>query len=259
MKVIILAGGVGTRLMEETQTRPKPMVEIGGSPILWHIMKIYSHFGFNDFVICVGYKGYIIKEYFSNFVLHRSDVTIDLASNTVEFRRTEDVPPWRINVVDTGDKTMTGGRLKRVRNLLSNEEPFMMTYGDGLADIDLRALWEFHRGHGLDSTITTVRPPGRFGATVIQAGRVKSFMEKPLGDGGYINGGFFVLNPCVIDRIEGDAMPWEAEPLTGLAADGQLAAFVHDGFWQPMDTLRDRQQLEQLWATGRAPWKVWRD
>jgi glucose-1-phosphate cytidylyltransferase len=254
MKVVILAGGLGTRLMEETQTRPKPMVEIGGSPILWHIMNIYSHFGFNDFVICLGYKGYVIKEYFANFVLHRSDVTVDLASNSVAFSRSETIPPWRVSLVDTGAETMTGGRLKRVRHLLPQNEPFMMTYGDGLADVDLRALLNFHKSHGLDATVTTVRPPGRFGATMIEDGLVRRFMEKPLGDGGYINGGFFVLNPNVIDRIEGDATPWEAEPLTGLAEDGQLAAFIHDGFWQPMDTLRDRQQLERMWADGTAPW-----
>jgi glucose-1-phosphate cytidylyltransferase len=253
MKVVILAGGLGTRLMEETQSRPKPMVEIGGSPILWHIMSHYSSHGFQDFVICLGYKGYIIKEYFANFVLHRSDVTIDLAANTLEFSRNEHVPPWRVSLIDTGAETMTGGRLKRVRHLL-DDEPFMMTYGDGLSDVDLQALADFHNRHGLDATVTTVRPPGRFGATKIENDRVVRFAEKPLGDGGYINGGFFVLHPRVIDRIEADETAWEAKPLMGLAADGQLAAFTHEGFWQAMDTLRDRQQLERIWADGAAPW-----
>lgn len=253
MKVVILAGGLGTRLMEETQSRPKPMVEIGGSPILWHIMSHYSSYGFHDFVICLGYKGYIIKEYFANFVLHRSDVTVDLAANTLAFSRNEYVPPWRVSLVDTGAETMTGGRLKRIRHLL-DDEPFMMTYGDGLSDVDLQALARFHNSHGLDATVTTVRPPGRFGATQIEDERVVRFTEKPLGDGGYINGGFFVLQPRVIDRIEADETAWEAKPLTGLAADGQLAAFTHEGFWQAMDTLRDRQQLERIWADGSAPW-----
>ena len=233
------------------------MVEIGGNPILWHIMKIYSHYGFNDFIICLGYKGYAIKEYFANYVLHQLDVTIELANNTVAFFRAEDIPPWRVSLIDTGSETMTGGRLKRVRYLLSENEPFMMTYGDGLSDVNLKTLRDFHYSHGLDATVTTVRPPGRFGATVIEGERVKRFMEKPLGDDGYINGGFFVLNPCVIDRIEGDDMPWEAEPLMSLAADGQLAAFIHNGFWQPMDTPRDRTYLEKLWADEVAPWKIW--
>ncbi|MCB5173561.1 glucose-1-phosphate cytidylyltransferase [Microvirga lenta] len=254
MKVVILAGGLGTRLMEETQTRPKPMVEIGGIPILCHIMSHYSAYGFDDFVICLGYKGYIIKEYFANFVLHRSDVTVDLARNSVAFSRNEHVPPWRVSLIDTGAETMTGGRLKRIRHMLPDNEPFMMTYGDGLSDVDLQSLLHFHQSRGLDATVTTVRPPGRFGATQIEDGRVVRFIEKPLGDGGYINGGFFVLHPRVIDRVADDQTPWEAEPLTGLAADGQLAAFVHDGFWQPMDTLRDRQQLERMWAEDAAPW-----
>jgi glucose-1-phosphate cytidylyltransferase len=255
MKIVILAGGLGTRLAEETQLRPKPMVEIGGIPILTHIMTIFGHHGFHDFIICLGYKGYVIKEYFFNFVLHRSDVLVDLAAKTVDFAAAADgIPPWRVRLVDTGAETMTGGRLRRIRHLLADDEAFMMTYGDGLADVDLRALLAFHKDHGRDATVTAVRPPGRYGATVIQDGLVTRFMEKPLGDGGYINGGFFVLHPRVLDRIAGDATPWEAEPLTGLAADGQLAAFVHEGFWQAMDTLRDRQQLERLWADGAAPW-----
>lgn len=254
MKVVILAGGLGTRLMEETQLRPKPMVEIGGIPILTHIMGTYSKHGFNDFIICLGYKGYMIKEYFTNFVMHRSDLLVDLAAKSVEFLNPGKIPPWRVRLIDTGPETMTGGRLRRVRHLLADNEAFMMTYGDGLSDVDLRALYAFHRRHGLDATVTTVRPPGRYGATVIENERVTHFREKPLGDGSYINGGFFVLHPRVIDRIADDATPWEAEPLTGLAADGQLAGFIHEGFWQPMDTLRDRQQLERLWADGTAPW-----
>jgi glucose-1-phosphate cytidylyltransferase len=254
MKVVILAGGLGTRLTEETQLRPKPMVEIGGIPVLTHIMTMYSEQGYNDFVICLGYKGYMIKEYFANFVLHRSDVVIDFADRSTNFINVKTIPPWRVHLVDTGANTMTGGRLRRIRSLLAQEDAFMMTYGDGLADVDLRALHNFHRRQGCDATVTAVRPPGRFGATVIENDRVTHFKEKPLGDGGYINGGFFVLHPRVLDRIEGDATAWEAEPLTGLAADGQLASFVHEGFWQPMDTMRDRLQLEQLWADGAAPW-----
>jgi glucose-1-phosphate cytidylyltransferase len=254
MKVVILAGGLGTRLMEETRVRPKPMVEIGGIPILVHLMATYYRHGFDDFIICLGYKGHMIKEYFINFAMHHSDVVVDLAANTVQFANAKKVPAWRVRLVDTGPETMTGGRLRRVRHLLVRDEAFMMTYGDGLADVDLRALHDFHCRHGLDATVTTVRPPGRYGATVIADGRVTHFREKPLGDGGYINGGFFVLHPRVLDRICGDATPWEAEPLTGLAVDGQLAAFVHEGFWQPMDTLRDRHQLERLWARGAAPW-----
>jgi glucose-1-phosphate cytidylyltransferase len=254
MKVVILAGGLGTRLMEETLVRPKPMVEIGGIPILAHVMAIYSQHGFNDFIVCLGYKGYMVKEYFANFVMHRSDVLVDLAARTIDSANPGRIPPWRVRLVDTGSETMTGGRLRRVQHLLPDKEAFMMTYGDGLADVDLCALLDFHQRHGLDATVTTVRPPGRYGATVIENGRVTHFREKPLGDGGYINGGFFVLHPRVLDRIADDAVPWEADPLTGLAADGQLAAFVHEGFWQPMDTLRDRYQLERLWADGTAPW-----
>lgn len=256
MKVVLLAGGLGSRISEETHLRPKPMIEIGGQPILWHIMMLYSHYGFNEFIICLGYKGYFIKEYFANFVLHRSDVTVDLAENRISFDRKEEVPPWRVTLVDTGAETMTGGRLKRIGHLL-RDEPFCMTYGDGVADVDIGALVEFHRSHGLEATLTAVAPPGRYGATVLNGDRVQRFEEKPAGDGGQINGGFFVLNPSVLDRIAGDAMPWEAEPLSGLAADGQLAAFVHDGFWQAMDTLRDKKQLEALWASGSPPWKIW--
>lgn len=256
MKVVLLAGGLGSRISEETHLRPKPMIEIGGQPILWHIMMLYSHYGFNEFIICLGYKGYFIKEYFANFVLHRSDVTVDLAENRISFDRKEEVPPWRVTLVDTGAETMTGGRLKRIGHLL-RDEPFCMTYGDGVADVDIGALVEFHRSHGLEATLTAVAPPGRYGATVLNGDRVQRFEEKPAGDGGQINGGFFVLNPSVLDRIVGDAMPWEAEPLSGLAADGQLAAFVHDGFWQAMDTLRDKKQLEALWASGSPPWKIW--
>lgn len=256
MKVVLLAGGLGSRISEETHLRPKPMIEIGGQPILWHIMMLYSHYGFNEFIICLGYKGYFIKEYFANFVLHRSDVTVDLAENRISFDRKEEVPPWHVTLVDTGAETMTGGRLRRIGHLL-RDEPFCMTYGDGVADVDIGALVEFHRSHGLEATLTAVAPPGRYGATVLDGDRVQRFEEKPAGDGGQINGGFFVLNPSVLDRIAGDAMPWEAEPLSGLAADGQLAAFVHDGFWQAMDTLRDKRQLEALWASGSPPWKIW--
>lgn len=254
MKVVILAGGLGTRLMEETESRPKPMVEVGGTPILCHIMNVYSSHGFNDFIVCLGYKGYFIKEYFANYVLHRSDITIDLAERRIDYLRSDGLPPWRINLVDTGADTMTGGRLRRVRHLLQDGEPFHMTYGDGLANVDIGGLASFHRSHGLDATVTVVRPPGRYGATVLENGKVVRFEEKPAGDGGWINGGFFVLNPRVIDRIAGDPTPWEAEPLAGLARDGQLGAYVHEGFWQAMDTLRDKRHLESLWATGNAPW-----
>jgi glucose-1-phosphate cytidylyltransferase len=257
MKVVLLAGGVGSRLSEETHLKPKPMVEIGGHPILWHIMMIYSHYGFDEFIVCLGYKGYYIKEYFANFVLHRSDVTIDLRRKETVFVRSSELPPWRVTLVDTGIDTQTGGRLKRIKDLLPPDEPFCMTYGDGLANIDIKALVAFHQSHGLDATLTAVRPPGRFGAAVVEGHRVSRFMEKPAGDGGHINGGFFILHPRVLARIEGDASIWEAAPLETLAADGKLAAYVHNGFWQPMDTLRDKTQLETLWSTGRAPWKVW--
>ena len=256
MKVVLLAGGLGSRLSEETQLRPKPMVEIGGHPILWHIMMHYSRYGFSDFIICLGYKGYFIKEYFANYVLHRSDVTVDLVSNRIDYIRPETLPPWKVTLVDTGAETMTGGRLRRVGHLLG-DDPFCMTYGDGVSDVDLEALVEFHRRSGREATLTAVRPPGRYGATVLEGERVTRFEEKPAGDGGRINGGFFVLNPSVVNRIEGDATLWEAEPLVGLAEDGQLGAFVHDGFWQPMDTLREKNQLEALWASGTPPWKTW--
>ena len=256
MKVVILAGGLGTRLSEETQSRPKPMVEIGENPILWHIMMIYSAYGLNDFIICLGYKGYVIKEYFANFVLHRADLTVDLAANSVSYHNAVTVP-WKVTLVDTGMDTMTGGRLKRVREYLPLNEPFCFTYGDGVANIDIRALIDFHKSHGLQATLTVVRPPGRFGATILAGDLVTKFTEKPLGDGGYINGGFFVLQPDVLERIEGDRVSWELAPLESLAADGQLAAFKHEGFWQPMDTLRDKNHLEALWRSGRAPWKIW--
>ena len=256
MKVVLLAGGLGSRLSEETHLRPKPMVEIGGQPILYHIMMLYSAYGFTDFIVCLGYKGYHIKEYFANFVLHRSDVTVDLANNRIDYARGDAVPPWKVTLVDTGADTMTGGRLKRIGHLL-DDEPFCMTYGDGVADVDIGALVQFHRSHGLEATLTAVVPPGRYGATVIEGDRVVRFEEKPAGDGGLINGGFFVLNPSVLDRISGDAMPFELDPLSGLASDGQLASFVHTGFWQAMDTLRDKNQLEALWASGSPPWKTW--
>jgi glucose-1-phosphate cytidylyltransferase len=254
MKVVVLAGGLGTRLMEETESRPKPMVEIGGIPILCHIMNLYSSHGYNDFIICVGYKGFYIKEFFANYVLHRSDIAVDLAARKIDYLRSAGVPPWRVTLIDTGAETMTGGRLKRVRHLLEDDQSFHMTYGDGVADVDIGSLVEFHQNHGLDASVTVVRPPGRYGATIIEKNKVVRFEEKPAGDGGRINGGFFVLNPRVIDRIQDDKTSWEGEPLTGLARDNQLGAYVHDGFWQAMDTLRDRRQLEALWASGKAPW-----
>ena len=256
MKAVILAGGLGTRLSEETSTRPKPMVEIGGMPMLWHILKMYSHHGIHDFVICCGYKGHLIKEYFANYFLYTSDVTFDMPANRMEVhhRRAE---PWTVTLVDTGDDSMTGGRLLRVAKFLRDEEAFCLTYGDGLSDVDIGATLRFHRSHGKAATITATFPPGRFGALDIHDGRVRSFREKPQGDGAMINGGFFVLRPDVLRYIDGDRSVWEQEPLTGLAADGQLMAYEHHGFWQPMDTLRDKQLLEQLWASGRAPWKQW--
>lgn len=254
MKTVILAGGLGTRISEESQFKPKPMIEIGGRPILWHIMRQYAHYGFNDFVVCLGYRGYVVKEYFANYVLHNADLTVDLANGTIEYHATKH-EPWKVTLVETGDDTMTGGRLKRVAPYLNPGEPFFMTYGDGVSDVDIGKLAAFHRQHGKDATITAVAPPGRFGALDINDGRVDRFIEKPPGDQGLINGGFFVLNPSVIDRIEGDPTIWEREPLEGLAADGQLMAYRHDGFWAAMDTLRDKNILEGLWASGEAPWR----
>ena len=256
MKAVILAGGAGTRITEESITRPKPMVEIGGSPILWHLMKLYSSHGINDFIICCGYKGYVIKEYFSNYFLHMSDVTFDMATGSMEVHH-QKAEPWKVTLVDTGEHTQTGGRLKRVRPYLGQED-FCFTYGDGLSDLNLQSLLDFHYSHGADATMTTVRPPGRFGSVEIQGSAITRFVEKPLGDGGWINGGFFVLRPQVIDRIAGDDVSWESNPLESLADDGQLHAFQHQGFWQPMDTLRDKQLLEALWNEGRAPWKCWK-
>jgi glucose-1-phosphate cytidylyltransferase len=232
------------------------MVEIGDRPILWHIMMMYWAHGFSDFVICLGYRGYMIKEYFANYALHRSDLTVDLSTRTIEYIGSQ-LPPWRVTLIDTGAETQTGGRLKRIAHLLSDDEPFCMTYGDGVANVDLRALVKFHHSRGLDATLTAVLPPGRFGATVLDGDRVTRFAEKPAGDGGYINGGFFVLKKKVLGRIAGDETLWESAPLEGLASDGQLGAYIHNGFWQPMDTLRDKNHLEQLWRSGSAPWKIW--
>ena len=254
MKTVILAGGLGTRISEESHLKPKPMIEIGGRPILWHIMTHYSRHGFNDFIVCLGYKGYMIKEYFANYVLHNADVTFDLAKGAVEYHATNH-EPWRVTLVDTGEQTMTGGRLKRVARYLDPGAPFFLTYGDGLSDVDLTALAAFHRQQGREATVTAVAPPGRYGALDIAEGRVQRFTEKPPGDNGLINGGFFVLEPRVLDRIDGDATVWENAPLEGLAHDGQLNAFRHDGFWAAMDTLRDKNQLEALWASGAAPWR----
>lgn len=255
MKAVILAGGLGTRLSEETSLKPKPMVEIGGRPILWHILKIYSSHGINDFIICAGYKGYVIKEYFANYFLHMSDVTFDMSNNSMEVHRKK-AEPWRVTIVDTGDETMTGGRIKRVRDYL-NDETFCCTYGDGVGNVDISALVAFHRKNGLKATLTGVQPPGRFGAIELNGDKVLSFQEKPQGDGSWINGGFFVLEPSVLDLIPGDATFWEKEPLEGLAAAGQLGIFRHSGFWRPMDTLRDKHELESLWEKRMAPWKCW--
>ena len=258
MKAVILAGGLGSRLSEETRLKPKPMVEVGDRPILWHIMKIFSHHGIRDFVVCLGYRGYFIKEYFANYQLHNSDVTFDYRDGQLKIHQ-HTVEPWSITLVDTGLHTMTGGRLKRIRDYVS-DGPFLMTYGDGVGDVDIRNLVEFHKSHDSAATVTAVRPPGRFGRLAIDDdARVDSFAEKPVWDGGFINGGFFVLEPEVLDRVEGDESIWEREPMESLARDGQLRAFLHNGFWQPMDTLRDKQQLDQLWKDGRAPWKIWDD
>lgn len=257
MKAVILAGGLGTRISEETHLKPKPMIEIGGKPILWHVMKIYSAHGVNEFIICCGYKGYLIKEYFANYFLHTSDVTFDIAQNTMEVHHRY-AEPWRVTLVDTGDDTMTGGRLKRVEKYVRDDEAFCLTYGDGVSDVDVGKVIAFHRDRGTLATLTAARPPGRFGALDLAAdGRVRNFKEKPSGDGGMINGGFFVLSPKVFDFIAGDKTIWEREPLETLAEQGQLAAYTHDGFWQPMDTLRDKTHLEELWASGKAPWKLW--
>ena len=257
MKAVILAGGLGTRLSEETVTKPKPMVEIGGKPILWHIMKMYSYHGINDFIICCGYKGYVIKEYFANYFLHQSDVTFNMKENnmTVHAKRAE---PWKVTLVDTGDNSMTGGRLKRVMPYLKDEEVFCFTYGDGVSDIDIKSLIKFHKSHGKQATLTSAFPPGRFGALDIVDNKVKKFQEKPKGDGALINAGFFVLSPKVIERIDGDDTIWEQEPLKSLASDGELMSYKHDGFWQPMDTLRDKIKLNKLLDQNKAPWKVWK-
>jgi glucose-1-phosphate cytidylyltransferase len=256
MKAIILAGGLGTRISEETHLKPKPMIEIGGKPVLWHIMKMYSAHGVNDFVICCGYKGYIIKEYFANYFLHMSDVTFDMSNNRMEVHQ-KHAEPWKVTLVDTGDNTLTGSRLRRVFEYVKDEEAFCFTYGDGVSDIDITAEIVFHKAHGKLATITAVQPPGRYGALQITGHEIKGFTEKPRGDGGLINGGFFVLSPRCIDRIADDQSSWEGEPLAGLAADGELMAFKHNGFWQPMDTLREKNLLEELWKSGKAPWKVW--
>lgn len=256
MKAVILAGGLGTRISEESHLKPKPMIEIGGKPIIWHIMKIYSHYGINDFVICLGYKGYVIKEYFANYFLHMSDVTFDMAENRMHIHN-QKAEPWRVTLVDTGETTATGGRLKRVRGYLS-DETFCLTYGDGVADIDIDRLIGSHRAHGKLATVTAVQPPGRFGALDLQGEQVRGFQEKPLGDGGWINGGFFVLEPSVFDYIDGDSDIWEQEPMRRLAEEEQLMTHLHRGFWQPMDTLRDRNLLEERWSCGQAEWKLWR-
>ncbi|MEI6427647.1 MAG: glucose-1-phosphate cytidylyltransferase [Pseudanabaena sp. ELA607] len=256
MKAVILSGGLGTRISEETHLRPKPMIEIGGRPILWHILKIYSAYGVNDFVICCGYKGYVIKEYFANYFLHMSDVTFDMADNQMYVHQ-RNAEPWRVTLVDTGENTLTGGRLKRVERYIANEEAFCFTYGDGVADVNIKELINFHRDHGKWATVTAVQPPGRYGALQIHNREVTAFTEKPPGDGGLINGGFFVLSPKCLDLIEGDHSSWESRPLVELSAQNQLMAFEHKGFWQPMDTLRDKNHLESLWESGTAPWKVW--
>jgi glucose-1-phosphate cytidylyltransferase len=256
VKVVTLAGGFGTRISEETHLKPKPMIEVGGKPILWHILKIYSHYGIHDFIICCGYKGYVIKEYFANYFLHTSDVTFDMSDNSmsVHSRKAE---PWKVTLVDTGESTLTGGRLARVRQYLDEDEPFCFTYGDGVADVNIGELLSYHAREGRKATLTAVQPPGRFGTLAFERGRVMRFEEKPQGDGYWINGGFFVLDPSVIDLVDGDRCTWEQEPLQTLAEVGQLSAYHHEGFWQSMDTLRDKNLLEDLWQAGQAPWKVW--
>ena len=256
MKVVILAGGLGTRISEETLLRPKPMVEIGGKPILWHVMKIYSAHGIHDFIICLGYKGYMIKEYFANYFLHMSDVTIDMQQNKLEIHQNSS-EPWRVTLVDTGESTMTGGRLKRIAQYLDNED-FCLTYGDGIGDVDITSVIAFHNEKGKLATLTATQPPGRFGALNMNQHKVTSFEEKPQGDGGWVNGGFFVLSPKVIDYIDGDSTLWERGPMERLAAEGNMSAYLHHGFWQPMDTLRDKVHLEELWSNDKAPWKIWK-
>jgi glucose-1-phosphate cytidylyltransferase len=257
MKTVILAGGKGTRISEESTVRPKPMIEIGGRPVLWHIMKLYSHYGLDDFIVCCGYKGHMIKEYFASYYLRTCDITFDLKDRSVEYHH-NGAEPWRVTCIETGEDSMTGGRLRRVRHLL-DDEPFCLTYGDGVGNIDIGALIRFHRDQGTLATLTAVQPAGRFGAFTLRGGetRISHFSEKPKGDGAWVNGGFFVLDPAVIDYIEGDATVWEREPMERLAGSGELSAFRHTGFWQPMDTLRDKLFLEELWARGAAPWKVW--
>jgi len=256
MKVVILAGGMGTRISEETQMRPKPMVEVGGKPLLWHIMKIYSSYGLNDFVVCLGFKGYMIKEYFANYFLHMSDVTFDVAKNKMEVHQ-HTAEPWKVTLVDTGEETMTGGRLKRIKNYLDQSD-FCFTYGDGLADVNINQLIAFHKKQGTLATLTATKPPGRFGAINLQGNKITTFQEKPEGDGGYINGGFFVLSPQTLDYIDGDKTVWERKPLETLAREGNLSAYTHQGFWHAMDTLRDKNYLEDLWQSNNAPWKIWR-
>ena len=256
MKAVILAGGLGTRISEDTSSRPKPMIEIGGKPILWHILKTYSHHGINDFVICCGYKGYVIKEYFANYFLHMSDITFDMSNNSMEVHQ-KNAEPWKVTLVDTGEETMTGGRLKRVRQYLNDDEDFCFTYGDGVGDVDITATINFHKQQNTLATLSAMQPPGRFGALGLSNNKVHGFQEKPQGDGGWINGGFFVMSPKVIDYIDGDQTVWEKEPMERLAKDNQLSAYFHNGFWQPMDTLRDKVHLEELWQAGKAPWKVW--
>ncbi len=255
MKVVILAGGLGTRLAEETVVKPKPMVEIGGRPILWHIMKIYSSYGLNEFVICTGYKGYVIKEFFANYFMHTTDVTFDILQGTMEVHNSK-TEPWKVTLIDTGENTMTGGRLKRIAPYVQDSH-FCMTYGDGVSNVNIGKLIDFHRAHGKLCTVTATKPAARFGALGLKDDQVTHFKEKPAGEGGYINGGFFVLSPKCLDYIEGDASTWENEPMSKIAEQGQMKAFLHDDFWQPMDTVRDRKQLESLWQSGKAPWKVW--
>ena len=256
MKAVILAGGLGTRISEETHLKPKPMIEVGGKPILWHILKMYSAHGVNEFVICCGYKGYVIKEYFANYFLHMSDVTFDMTNNHMEVHQ-QNAEPWKVTLVDTGDNTLTGGRLKRVEDYVKNEDSFCFTYGDGVSNVDIRASIKFHRQHGKLATVTAVHPPGRFGALERSGDQVTGFVEKPRGDGDLINGGFFIMSPKCLELIEGDQSSWEGEPLTNLAKNNEMMSFEHQGFWQPMDTLRDKNFLEDLWTSGKAPWKVW--